>query len=88
VVEVDALLLLLLLLPLLPLSSTITEDSLELVLMLELELCWGQPPIIEVAAVFDPNVELKLSLAVDLLSRLLVYFLLLVGVVDRSLYVH
>jgi len=39
VVEVDALLLvvLLLLLLLLPLSSTITEDSLELVL--ELELC-------------------------------------------------
>jgi len=80
-VEVEALLLLLL-----PLGSTITEDFNEL----ELELCWGQPapptPPVAPATVFVvPSVEPKFSLAVDLLSRLLVYFLLLVGVVDRSL---
>lgn len=74
--------LLLLLLP--PLGSTITEDF---SLALLLELCCGQAGAV-VEAVADASEEPKLSLAVDLLSRLFVYLRLLVGVVDRSLYVH
>lgn len=61
---------------LLPLGSTITEDE-----DVDFSLCCGQA---EAVASEEP----KLSLAVDLLSRLFVYLRLLVGVVDRSLYVH
>lgn len=63
---------------LLPLGSTITEDE-----DVDFSLCCGQA-----VAVAEASEEPKLSLAVDLLSRLFVYLRLLVGVVDKSLYVH
>lgn len=75
---------------LLPLGFTMTTmGSLELLLLvlllelqleLELELCCGQSLLLALA-----SVEPRLSLAVDLLSRLFVYLRLLVGVVDKSL---
>lgn len=58
------------------------ELELELAFKLKLDRCWLQ---LEGSL---PREEPRFSLAVDLLSRLFVYFRLLVGVVDRSLYVH
>lgn len=52
-------------------------------MLVHFSLCCGQAE-----AEAEASDEPKLSLAVDLLSRLFVYLRLLVGVVDRSLYVH
>lgn len=56
-----------------------TDDDEDEVVVVHFSLCCGQA---------EASDEPKLSLAVDLLSRLFVYLRLLVGVVDRSLYVH